>query len=391
MQEKRKEKKHKEKKDREKKEGKGKRDKERSDGKRREKKDKKEKHRDKKKDKEKDREKDKEKGCSTEAKTFSGQLEGCNGEKLRQREKERGKELCSTSEDGRHIGKLEGCNGEMLHNRVEQSRDKKDILDQKKAVMQLQDHKGEKNIKEGLLYKDFEDSKFVLELEKRVKDEGKGRATQLVEGFMHMDWKDEGSERFAVGGSTSSMAVESTAKKVDRELDGQRTIHEANFYGNSVAQNFAGSIQNKVGVPKPTEKTDRRIVGKDKEGEVEDKKREKHKSESKEKQSQGKDKNREKEKRYEDKAKEKREHKKSEKDKTKRSKKSDTNGDIHKTIHLSKDGDETATPEGNLKRKDVEKNGFLHGELLRMKRDNALVLYLKHGLFCHLPMMVWNF
>lgn len=134
-----------------------------------------------------------------------------------------------------------------------------------------------------------------------------------------------------------------------------------------MSENLTESIQNKTGVSNSTDKFERRMDGKEKskEREIDDKRRDKGKSKHKDKQSQGTDKNREKEKRKEDKAK--KEHKKSEKD----SNKYDTvNTPNNKTFHISEDN-KYAAPEGTLKkRKDIEKNGFLHGELIHIKNHN---------------------
>lgn len=194
---------------------------------------------------------------------------------------------------------------------------------------------------------------------------------------MGMDWtKDEGVEKFAV--RDTSMVVEVKEKKKDKrvdiwKMDGQRMEHEAKFSGNAVAQNLAGSFQNKVeGVPKPMQK----VEGKErfKEREVDDKRGDKWKSKEKEKQSQGKDNNGEKEKKKEDKTKEKKESKKSEKDKTKSSNKSDLIGVLNnKTSHLAKNGDRNAPMEDNLKkRKDMEKNGFLYGEFFHTMNHDCI-------------------
>lgn len=395
LQEKTKEKKHKDKKDKERREGKDKKDKEKSDKKRRDKKDRKEKN----KDKEKHKEKDQEKGSTSGEKRVLGQNENYNGAKSHQFEKERGKEKkessstsadkkqiganshqsekergkgkeesSSTSEDKRQIGQFEYCNGEKLHQNVERSRDKRNTSTEKKLSVQIQGHiGGNKPVQLSFADKDSQDSKFQLDFSKRINDEEKGSRIQLVEGFMGMGLKkDERTDRIAE--RDTHMVVKGKEKIKDEQVDnwktdGQRIYPEEKFNGNAMSQNLTGSIQNNTGVSNSTDKFEQRMDGKEKskEREIDDKRRDKRKSKHKDKQSQGTDKTREKEKRKENKAK--KEHKKSKKDSLRSSNNDETGGTLNnKTPQISQDSKNAAT-EGDLKkRKDFEKNGFLHGE-----------------------------
>ena len=138
MQEKHREKKHKkEKRDKEKKESKEKRDKEGRDGKHKEKRDKKEKHREKKKDKDKDRDKDKSKTSAAIEKDFPGQAQGPNAGKLHQKEIK--------------------------------PNDKKAILLEDKLTKQFASNNGEKVRENNHLAEENKDSKFLLELDKRIR------------------------------------------------------------------------------------------------------------------------------------------------------------------------------------------------------------------------------
>ncbi|KAK1389807.1 hypothetical protein POM88_017985 [Heracleum sosnowskyi] len=399
--EKTREKKHKDKKDKERREGKDKKDKEKSDKKRREKKDRKEKN----KDKEKHKEKDQEKGSTSGEKRVLGQSENCNGAKSHQSEKERGKEKnessstsadkkqigakshqiekergkekkqsSSTSEDKRQIGQFDYCNGDKLHQKVERSRDKRNTSTEEKFSVQIQGHTGgDKPVQVSFADKDHQDSKFQLEFNERINDEEKGSGRQLVESFKGRGLKkDERTDRIA--DRDTCMVVEGKEKikgeQVDNwKIDGQRIYHEDKSNGNSMSQNLTRSIQNKTGLSNSTDKFEQRMDGKEKskEREIDDKRRDKRKSKHKDKQSQGTDKTREKEKRKEDKAK--KEHRKSNKDTLRSSNNDDTVGTSNnKTPHISEDNKNAAT-EGSLKkRKDFEKNGFLHEHVIRPEK-----------------------
>ncbi|KAK9289097.1 hypothetical protein L1049_017569 [Liquidambar formosana] len=356
--EKNREKKHKkEKRDNEKRESKERREKDRSEGKQKEKKDRKERHRDKKKDREKDRDKDKDKdkNATSDEKKLAGQSQGHNGETFSQKE-DWDKNRDSVSDEKRLSGQFVGYNGERLSQNSNLSEETKD-------------------------------SKFVQELDKRIRDENKGTRNQLVEKFTGTDRKkDEGTVRLVAKdiGTGAEGKEKNKDKRIDnRKIDGrgieasirgnsmvQRGI-EANFRGNSMVQNLAGVVQSKVeGVPRPVEKhIERKMEGKEKtkEKESDDKRGDKRKDKDRDKKSQGKDKDRNKEKKKEEKAKEKNEHKNSEQDKIKESNNNDPIGTHNmKTSDLPKDSNKSAASEGNLrKRKDYETNGFLHANDVR--------------------------
>uniref|UniRef100_A0A5B6Z104 Putative Electron transport complex protein rnfC isoform 3 n=1 Tax=Davidia involucrata TaxID=16924 RepID=A0A5B6Z104_DAVIN len=341
--EKQREKKHKkEKKDKEKREGQ-KREKDRSDGKQRDKKDRKEKHRDKKKDKE-DRDKDKEKASSSGEKRVAGKSDSYSGEKLNQKEKN-------------------------------QDKDKSCISDEKKQAMQFQGHNGEKPIRVNLPAEETGDSRFVQELDRRIRDEQERAGSQLVERFTGADEKkDEGMDRlvFEDTGTLAEGREKNKDKRVDnRKMDGRGIRDEAGFSGNAMVQNIAGMVQNRVeGMPRQMEKNiERRMEGKEKfkEKEGDDKRGDKRKDKDREKKSQAKDKEREKEKKKEEKVKERSEHKNTEQDKFKDSNKNYLIGTHNiKDSYLPKEGDKSVAVEGNLKkRKDLGTNGFLRDNDVR--------------------------
>ncbi|XVF37934.1 hypothetical protein REPUB_Repub20aG0054300 [Reevesia pubescens] len=353
FQEKQKEKKHKKEKDKEKekRENKEKKEKDRSDGKYKDKKDKKEKHKDKK--KEKDRDKEKDRSNNSEDKKFPGHPEGQNGDK--------------TSDEKKLPRKSEGHSGEKsVHKEKSRDKDRSSFSGEKKLVGQFSGYNGEKVSQNSNLAEDSRDSKFVQELGRRVRDEGAGAGNQLADRFMGTDRKrDEGMVRLvAKTANTLAEEKEKNKRSDERKLDVQGIRGETISGGNAVVQNLAGAVKARVeGIPRQVENnTEKRGEGKEKtkakESDV--KFRDKRKDKDREKKSHGKDKDRDKEKTKEEKAKG--EHRNLEQDNLKGSTKDVLVGTINvKTSHPSKEGNKDAVAEENLrKRKDLEKNGFLH-------------------------------
>lgn len=352
FQEKHKEKKHKkEKKDREKKESKERREKDRGDGKHREKKDKKEKQRDKK--KEKDREKDKDKNNKLEEKRIPMQFEGYNGDKV--------------SDEKRLPGKHEGHTVEkFIQKEKERDKDRSGMSGEKKYTGQFSGYNGERVSQNNHLAEESKDYRFVQELEKRVRDEGAG--SQLVDNFTITDrTRNEGMVKLVPKtAGTSIGAKEKTKDKTvdDRKLEGQGIRDEARVIGNSVVQNLVGIAQPKVeGIARKLEKDFQKMVeGKEKIKEKEgDSHGDKHGKEKKK--SHGKDKDRDIEKKKDDKTKERSEQKNGEPGKLRENKDGIVGGNNINNFHLPKERSKSAlTNESIRKRKDVETNGFLHGE-----------------------------
>ncbi|XVE84693.1 hypothetical protein DITRI_Ditri17bG0033800 [Diplodiscus trichospermus] len=341
-QEKQKEKKHKkEKKDKEKRENKEK-ERDRNDGKHKDKKDKKEKHKEKK--KEKDKEKEKDRSNNSVEKKFPGHPEGQNGEK--------------SSDEKKLPGKSEGPRGEKFVQKEGRDKNQSSLAGEKKLAGQFSGYNGEKIGQKSHLDEDIRDSKFVQELGRRVRDEGASVGNQLVDKFMGTNRKrDEGMVR-----PVAKMAITLDKRSDDRKLDVQGTKEETRSARN------AGSAADKArveGIPIQVENnTERWGEGKEKTKEKgsDDKIRDKRKDKDREKKSHSKDKDRDKE--EEEKSKAKGEHRNFGEDNLKGSNKDDPVGSINlKTTHAFKEGNMGAVAEENLrKRKDLEKNGFLHGK-----------------------------
>ncbi|GAU32185.1 hypothetical protein TSUD_68560 [Trifolium subterraneum] len=373
VEEKERERKHKkDKKDKEKKESKDKREKEGRDKKHKEK-DKKEKNREKKKDKDKDRDKDRDKNKTSAAdgKGLPGQAEGLNAGKLQKEIKP----------------------------------DKKAIFVDNKITRQY--NNGEMERENNHLAEENKDSKFLLELERRIKDDNGGAGNQLVQKFTNADHrKDEGTVRLLA--RNSSALRDGSEKLKDKGFDAKKIdgkgIHagkgipaEVRTVGNTAVQNHAGNFHPKAdGIPKLLGKyfdgnSEARVGGKEKVDEKKDGGKEK----VKEKKDEGKEKVKEKKEEGKEKVKKKKDDKRGEKRKNKEEKKghgkdkdrdkdkkektkehtelktteqnklkeNNNVGPIHSNsfTQISKNGHENSVGAENLKkRKEPESNGVPH-------------------------------
>nr|GMD70198.1 glutamic acid-rich protein-like [Ipomoea batatas] len=225
--EKRKEKKHKkEKKDKEKGEGKEKREKDRSDGKHREKKDKKDKHKDKK-EKNRDKKRDKDKSKDKDKKSISEEAKAA------------GQPGTSSTETEKKNEHFKNINSE-----------------EKKNNVQLQVQHGQKAIQGSGPDGETEESKFVQELGRRIRDEENGKGIQLA-GRFSAEWKrDERMDR--VGVKVGSSLAEDKGTNVERSIDNkkmdvQATRNESRFSGNAnaIAPSIIGASKKKIeGMPR---------------------------------------------------------------------------------------------------------------------------------------------
>lgn len=212
-----------------------------------------------------------------------------------------------------------------------------------------------------------EESKFVKELDRRIRDDEKGRGSQLPERVAVLDKKDpEMAARAAVRNSSRVLAEEkgdNQIKRIDKKLDPEVVRNE--FSGNMMVQNHNPMAKNKVeAIPRPVDEQNG--------GRLEEKQKYKEtgnikwadKQKDRDKESHGKEKDMEKEKIKEEKTKVKTENKKSEQDKLKDDGRNDRGGSSsNKAADLLKNANSDAVNEGSIrKRKDMGANGFLHGE-----------------------------
>ncbi|XP_024975634.1 myb-like protein X isoform X1 [Cynara cardunculus var. scolymus] len=333
--EKRKEKKHKkDKKDREKREGKEKKD--RSDGKHKEKKDKKDKHRDKKKDKENGKDKEKGRSNYSDEKRVDGQFEGPNAEMLHQKNEHNKQKDGSSGHKKSSVQFQNGEPRELLLRKEESCKENCNSLDDKKSSVKLWGQNEELLVRNRIQAEDINNSKFVQELGRRIRDEE----------------KRTGSLQFP---------VESRKISVDRgeipKTDGPRITNEVTFGRLVMVQNIID------GTMPPLDKwADKKVEDKEKmrEKENDDKRGDKRKNKDRDKQRQGKDKDKDKDRTKEEKMKKASKLTKTERDKNKDMKNSGTIGSLKDlSTHSPNIGLQRAGSELK-KRKDVETNGFSH-------------------------------
>ncbi|CAI8618580.1 unnamed protein product [Vicia faba] len=281
-----KDKKDKEKKDKEKKEKREKREKEGRDKKPKDK-DKKEKNREKKKDKDKDKDKgrdsDTSKTSTADGKGLPGQAEGLNAGKLQKEIKP----------------------------------DKKDVFVDNKIIKQYTGNNGEMVREINHLAKENKDSKFLLEFERRIKDDNGAAGNQLVQKFTNSDHrKDEGTVRLLArnSGTLRDDSEKLKDKGFDaKKIEGKGINAQVRPFGNATVQNHGGNFHPKAdGVPKLLGKymdrnleatvggkekvKEKKEEGKEKDKKKKDDKRGEKRKNKEEKKGHGKDKDRDKKK-----------------------------------------------------------------------------------------------
>ncbi|KAL3619966.1 hypothetical protein CASFOL_034878 [Castilleja foliolosa] len=331
------------------------------------------KHKKEKKDKERKKDKEKEKGGSTEKhrdKKDRKDKEKHKDKKEKHRDKkkdnkeDRGKDKdkSSISEESSVSRSAEISEPKLYP--VANNNDRSNLPNEVKCYALLQDQKNGGNPSRN------EESKFVQELDRRIKDE-KIRGSQLPERVAVADKKDRMP---AVRNSSGVLAEEkgdNINNRVDKKVDPQGLKNE--FSGNKVAQNLTMPAVKSKGegmIPRPVSEVNGwRLGDKEKcqETVVGIKQGDKEKAKSR-----GKDKEKDKEKRKnekDEKAKLKGEHKKIEREKLKVDGSRNNNlvgFAVNKSTKIFKVDGGNAVNEGNIKkRKDMGTNGFLHENEIR--------------------------
>jgi len=272
-------------------------------------------------------------------------------------------------------------------------------LFENRLTKQYSGNNGEKAREKIPLAKNME-SKFLLELDRRIRNDDGGATNQLVHNFTDANHgKNEAADRLvAKGGGTRLDGDEKLKDKgLDvKKIDGRGVQAEVRPIGNSPAQNYGGTFHPRVdGIPtligkyfeknletvegtqkvkekkdEGTEKTEEEKVkekkdeGKEKvKKKKDDKRRDKRKDKEKEKKGHGKNKDRDKEKKKEEKAKESSELKTTGQNKLKESNEIGLK-ESNCFTQLSRDSHADAVGAENLKKRkrDIESNGVPRGE-----------------------------
>ncbi|PIN08461.1 hypothetical protein CDL12_18966 [Handroanthus impetiginosus] len=329
----------------------------------------------KKEQKDKERRKDKEKkekdGSGEKHRDKKDRKEKRKDKKEKHRDKkDRGKdkEKSSISEDSTVAGRPEEESGEKLHPKGH-SKDRSSVVDEGKCSTLIQGQNGGKPFQSILPSQATTDSKFMQQLDRRIRDDQKGRGSQLPERVASVDKSDqETAARTAVRNHSGLLAEERSNNGIKRDeirkMDAQELGNE--FTGKAMVQNLTRLAKGKVeGIPRPVgEQNDWRLEDKEKYKEAGN---DMHGDKHGDKKSHGKDKDKEKVKKKEEKAMVKTENRKSAPEKSKDVERNDlVFATSNKGTSLLKVVDSTALSEGNLrKRKDTDTNGFLHESEIR--------------------------
>ncbi|KAL8525279.1 hypothetical protein ACS0TY_014782 [Phlomoides rotata] len=331
------------------------------------------KHKKEKKDKERKKDKEKEKDGSDEKQKDKKDRKGKHKDKKEKhkdnKDKEdrvKDKEKSSISEESTVAVKVEDKSGGKLHPKVH-SNDRNSFLNDGKCFALFQGKNGGKPSQSMLPSLVNDESKFIRELDRRIRDEEKGTGSQLPEKVAVLDNKHQEMVARAARRNSSGLVAEEKVdnknKKIERKLDPRGFGNE--YGGNTMVQDLTPLTKSKVGViPKPVDKQNgRRLEDKDKYKETGGVKRG-DKQKDRDKESQAKEKDKEKEKKKDVKT----ENKKNNQNQSKDVGRNDFGGFTgNKTTDLLKDTNCTAAAnEGNIrKRKDMSSNGFLHESEIR--------------------------
>uniref|UniRef100_A0A5B7ACB6 Putative myb-like protein X n=1 Tax=Davidia involucrata TaxID=16924 RepID=A0A5B7ACB6_DAVIN len=281
------------------------------------------------------------------------------GKKDKERNKEKHKEKKDPKE--KHKDKKE----------KDRDKEKRRTSDEKKIVGPPEYHNGEKLDPNCPQSNETKDSKFFVELGKRIRDEGGARENQMVQEVSATDQRRAELPRKVVDNNIGNLAEGKDKYKEktedDRKANGQRNKVEERGMENLVVQDFTGLDKKRVGgVARPADKDfEKQRNGKEKNKKKDsDSRGDRHKDRDREKKRKSKDKDSDKKKEKEEKAKEKEPNK--EQPKLKESNKDVLDIFSTKTSYLLKESNKSSASNGNLgKRKEHERNGFLHENGIR--------------------------
>ncbi|KAA8550574.1 hypothetical protein F0562_002258 [Nyssa sinensis] len=304
----------------------------------------------------------------------------------------------------KHKEKKEKKDRKEKHKDKDKDRDKEKrrTSDEKKIVGPPECHNGKKLDPNCPRSDETKDSKFLLELGKRIRDEGGARENRMVQGICATDKRRAEPLRKAVENNIGNFAegkkteddrkgicasdqrraepprkvvennignfAEGKKTEDDNKANGQKNRVEAKDIENLVVQDFTGLDQKRVGVARPVVKDvekqmDRKEKNKKKDS---DNRGDRHKDRDQEKKSKSKDKDRDKKKEKKEKAKENEPNK--EQPKLKESKKDILDIRNAETSCLLNESNKSSASNGSLgKRKEHERNGFLDNEIRPIK------------------------
>ncbi|XP_057512355.1 uncharacterized protein LOC130794450 [Actinidia eriantha] len=300
-----------------------------------------------------------------------------NKDKDKEKREKKEKKKDQERSNGKHKEKKDRKEKHKDRKDKDRDKDKKITLVEKNIIVPLNDQYGENHVSNCLQNGDSTDSKFFLELGKRIKDNGGARENKMFPSISVTCQKNGVLPGRVVeinfGNSTEGKEKYKSKREGDRNGNGQQNKVDANGVANAFVQDFCAIDQRGVGVAGPVEEDVKKHKHKDSDGRVD-----KQKDRNHEKKSKSKDKDRTR-KEKEEKVKE----KEPNKDHPILRESSKDRMDSHNTIpsYLLKESDKSSTYKLNLgKRKEPEMNGFLHDDGLRPNKLPRLISSSSHQL-----------
>lgn len=260
------------------------------------------------------------------------------------------------------VSVAEGNFGEKLV--LKEGKNYTNCVDENTCAVRFYGQNGEEPVQCKFIARGAEESKYVQDLGRRIRDQEKVTSNQLERLPGAEKRRDDERERFGVSNPRNSGEEKGKSKNKEfdiRKMDGQGYREEARFSGHSMAQNIVGAAKTKAfEMSAMVEKNDEtRMERKEQTKDKREKRGDNHKDKDTGKKDHGKDKERSKERKKEEKAKN-----KSELDKLIDANRANlTSAATHMAASSpSSEPSNKAKAEENLKkRKDLEINGF-HGE-----------------------------
>ncbi|KAJ8899352.1 hypothetical protein K2173_018326 [Erythroxylum novogranatense] len=257
----------------------------------------------------------------------------------------------------------------------EKAKEKRQVYDEQRLEGQSEFHNGEKFSSNSMPDKDINDSKYVHELVKRIREEDRVSGSQMLHKIPEAEQRRVEVQGWALDNLYLDQLEEQQKLKDKNEdrskVSGQRNHNDAGGVENTFGQSFSGMGQERVeGITKLVEKdTEKEIERKEKSKHKEnDNKGDKHKCRDPEKDRKAKNKKRDKEKKKEAKVREVSEPTndqakfKASSPLLKGSSKDSLDFRISRSSDPARLGSTNSTVEENLgKRKEVEINGYLPG------------------------------
>lgn len=295
------------------------------------------------------------------------------------------KEKSRIFEESTVAGKHEGRSGEKVHPEVQNKYS--GVEDEGKCSTVFQDQNGKKPLQSILPSQATKEAIFVQELDRRIRDDEKGRGSQFPQRVADVGKGDQEATAGTAIWNPSQVLAEEKHNDGDKSFQGKKLESQGRnceFIGKASVQNLTHVAKSKnEGIPRPSEEhNDSRLEDNET---YEETNKQGDKRKDRDKKSRGKDKHKEKEKK-EEKKKKKRgekananiENEKSEPEKSKISGRNDLTGAAcnNRSVNVVKDVIVTALNEGSIrKRKDMDTNGFLHESEIRPNKVQMLALH----------------